>query len=161
MAQPIAPWAEQLYRRHGTAVYRLCLSMLKDPAAAEDAAQETFYKVCRSGPAACPTAEKAWLLRIAHNTACDLLRQAGREVPSAPGDGPEPADPAAADGNLEFLELIAPLRGMDRSIVCLRIVGGLTAREIAPIVRMTPKAVQKRYERALAALRRAYEEGQL
>ncbi len=159
MTRPIAPWVEGLYRRHGDAVYRLCLSMLKSQSAAEDAAQETFFKVCRHGTPPAADAEKAWLLRIAHNTACDMLRRP-RWEPWPPEHSPEPACPDEGS-RLEFLALIAPLNGIDRSIVCLRIVGGLTAKEIAPILRLTPRAVQKRYERALAALRRAYEEEEI
>lgn len=149
-----AAWAEALYRTYGTDVFRLCLSILKDTAAAEDAAQETFYKAYRHGAPGDPAVEKAWLFRIAHNTACDMLRKSRWETtettPLAPAEPP--------DSRLEFLERIAPLRRKDQQIVALRIIAGLTAKEIAPILHMTPAAVQKRYERALAALRQAQKE---
>jgi len=49
--------------------------------------------------------------------------------------------------------MIASLSPKDREIVTLKIVGGLTHREIGAVLGITAKAAQKRYERAIAALR--------
>lgn len=53
----------------------------------------------------------------------------------------------------EYLELISSLDEKEQEIVTLKIVGGLTHREIAKAMGMTEHAVKKRYERAIQKLR--------
>lgn len=76
-------------------VYSFALRLLKDPAAAEEAAQETFVKAFR----AIATYDSAysfspWLFRIAHNACMDALRAAGRNSSIDEKDFPDIADPA-------------------------------------------------------------------
>ena len=65
----------------------------------------------------------------------------------------EEREPADASDRYLYLELIAPLSEQDRQIVTLRIVGGLTNREIGSIMGLTEQAVKKRYHRAIEKLR--------
>jgi RNA polymerase sigma-70 factor (ECF subfamily) len=72
-------------------VYNLCLRMLGQRAAAEDAAQEAFLSAYRKiGSMRGPSA-RAWLLRIASNTCIDELRRRKRR-PQVSLDVPVPAD---------------------------------------------------------------------
>ena len=65
-------------------VYRHCLQMLRQPADAEDAAQETMLKAYRSLPGFFGQSSMAtWLFRIAHNTCLDILKKPGRTRESA------------------------------------------------------------------------------
>ena len=41
----------QIYRRQVRTVYRVCFAYMKNPADTEDAVQETFYRMIRSGAA--------------------------------------------------------------------------------------------------------------
>jgi len=62
-------------------IYGFCLRLLKDPNAAEDAAQETFVKSFRGLPSynkKYPFA--SWLFRIAHNACMDALRAGNKTV---------------------------------------------------------------------------------
>ena len=60
-------------------VYRHCLQMLRQPADAEDAAQEAMLKAYRSLPGFIGQSHIAtWLFRIAHNTCLDILKKPGR-----------------------------------------------------------------------------------
>ena len=65
----------QLYRQFGPAIYARCRRILEDPAAAEDATQETFLRVYRHLERA-PDAEEAfrWIYRIATNYCLNGLR---------------------------------------------------------------------------------------
>ena len=68
-------------------LYSFALRLLKDPAAAEEAAQGTFVKAFSALPSyniAQPFAP--WLFRIAHNACMDALRASGRTVSMDAGD---------------------------------------------------------------------------
>ena len=81
---------DSLVRQYEGRIRRLLASLVRDPAEAEDLAQETFLKVLRnarkyrgSGSA------KGWLYRIASRTAMDSLRHRKRraETTLEPGVG--------------------------------------------------------------------------
>lgn len=62
-------------------IYSFALRLLKDPVAAEEAAQEAFVKAFKglsSYNSAYPFS--SWLFRIAHNACMDALRAGGRNV---------------------------------------------------------------------------------
>jgi len=63
----------RIAHRHAAAVYATCLRVLGDSAAAEDAAQETFYRLLRQ-PYGMTRNVGAWLHRTATNVALDLRR---------------------------------------------------------------------------------------
>ena len=68
--------------RFQSRVYGLALSVLRDPAQAEDVAQEAFLRAWRHGPSYDPRrgTVSAWLLRITRNLAIDALRLRRAEV---------------------------------------------------------------------------------
>jgi RNA polymerase sigma-70 factor, ECF subfamily len=91
----------RLYRELGPAVYRRCLRLLGDRAAAEDATQEVFVKLLRDMDR---LQERdtvlPWIYRVATNHCLNLRRDARRRgqdgiaedldvLPSAHGQGPE------------------------------------------------------------------------
>jgi RNA polymerase sigma factor (sigma-70 family) len=63
-------------RRFQSRVYGLALAILRDPAQAEDVAQEAFVRAWKHGPSYDPKrgTVAAWLLRITRNLAIDALR---------------------------------------------------------------------------------------
>lgn len=135
-----------LYDRYKTGIFRYALSITKDPQLAEDILHDTFVKVLSGGIRCAAGKEQAWLYRIARNICYDHLRKATREQRYI-------SAPAACDTRLEYIDLIAPLSPTEREIVTLKIIGGLTHREIGSVLGITAGAAQKRYERAIAALR--------
>ncbi|HXU24732.1 MAG TPA: sigma-70 family RNA polymerase sigma factor [Tepidiformaceae bacterium] len=72
-----------LVERHQTAVYNLCLRLLGQPQAAEDAAQEAFLSAFRALPRFAGGNFRSWLLRIAANESKDELRRRRRKDASA------------------------------------------------------------------------------
>lgn len=133
------------FDRYSTGIYRYALSILKRPSLAEDVLQETFLRLLtRPAPGLTPETAQSWLYRVARNLCYDILRQPGetyaRAVPIAPDE-------------YTYLELISPLSREEQELVTLKIVGKLSHREIAKVLRITPSAAQKRYERAIQKLR--------
>ena len=95
-------------------IYNFTLRLLKDPVAAEEAAQETFVKAFRalsSYNTAQPFAP--WLFRIAHNACMDALRGSGRTVsmdhedfPDLPEKGPGVAEAVSDAADSERIEAL-------------------------------------------------------
>ena len=134
------------YEQYKNGIFRYALSITKDPYLAEDVLHDTFVKVLSGGVRCASGKEQAWLYRIARNLCYDHLRKSKREQAFA-------ETPAQADRQLEYIELISVLSPMEQEIVTLKIVGGLTHREIGSVLGITASAAQKRYERAISALR--------
>jgi len=68
---------QRLMQEHGDYLKRLCFVYLRDEAAAEDAAQETFLKAYLAWASfRGESGEKTWLSRIAINTCRDFRRAA-------------------------------------------------------------------------------------
>lgn len=78
---------------YASMVYRHCLLMLKNPAEAEDAAQESMLKAFRALGNYRGEGVAGWLHRIAHNTCLDILKSARNQRESLlPEDAPELPD---------------------------------------------------------------------
>jgi RNA polymerase sigma-70 factor (ECF subfamily) len=156
----------ELVRRHHAHVIGLCVSMLGDEAAAEDAAQEAFLKAHRSlsafrGDAAFST----WLYRIAANKCLDARRKLAREKSQSldalldAEDGPslerllatEGPERSAADKQL-VEAVLAELPEAYRMILTLREVSGLDYKEIAEVMDCSLDSVKARLRRARAEL---------
>ena len=68
---------EDLMRRYGDALVRMCCLYLNDASLAQDAAQDTFIKAWRNlGQFRGECDERTWLMRIAINTCRDYHRTA-------------------------------------------------------------------------------------
>lgn len=134
------------YEQYKTGIYRYALSILKDPHLAEDILQETFLRLLAGKGFPDPGKEQAWLYRVARNLCYDHLRRRSRETGELPSG-------EYREGKYEYITLISPLKAKDQEIVTLKIVGGLTHKEIGRVLGITEQAAKKRYERAIAALR--------
>lgn len=134
------------YEQYKNGIFRYALSITKDPYLAEDVLHDTFVKLLSGGIRCASGKEQAWLYRIARNLCYDQLRKAKRE---------QPYDEASAhfDSRFEYIELISSLSPSEQEIVTLKIVGGLTHKEIGRVLGISSSAAQKRYERAICALR--------
>lgn len=132
------------YERYKTGIFRYALSILKDSALAEDVLQETFLKLLTGKYTIQEDKAQAWLYKVARNLCYDILRNRNRE---------QEVRIAAVMESYAYIDLIASLDLSEREIVTLKIVGGLTHKEIAKIMGLTEHAAKKRYERAIHKLR--------
>ena len=138
--------------------------------AAEDIAQETLAAVLqalRAGALREPEKLPGFVLGIARNLINNHCRLEARRrgVVADVDELPERAAPADAEGGAAFDEerralvrqALAHLKPVDRRIVMLTLVEGLSPREIAPVVGLEPDVVRTRKTRAVRAIGRAIE----
>lgn len=148
-----------LVERYQTPVYNLCYRMLGgDPQAAEDAAQETFWRVYQNLKRYDPQRPFAtWLLSIAAHYCIDQQRKQ-RIIPlpiddlleeTAPSHAPDPEHTASQNEEAAALHTI--LNGLnppDRAAVILRYWYDFSEEEIARSLNLTVSAVKSRLHRA-------------
>jgi len=152
----------ELVRAHQARILRLCASLLHNPTAAEDAAQEIFFRAYqRLRSFRGQSAFSTWLYRIASNHCMDLLRERTRERTESLDrlieESGEPAgeraaapqDPAAALANAELVRrALARLSPEYRLILTLRELEGLSYQELAEALGCSLDAVKARLRRA-------------
>jgi RNA polymerase sigma-70 factor, ECF subfamily len=159
----------RLVELHQRAVYNVCLRMVGEPAAAEDATQDAFIAAYRKITGFRGTSFRAWLMRIASNTCIDELRRRGRRpavsldapLPGAvdPIDVPDPqAGPEieALRGEQQAAIQAALLRLPEdqRLAVVLCDMQGYAYEEIAEAMKVSLGTVKSRISRAREKLRR-------
>lgn len=139
-------------------LWRSLLAYAGDPDVASEAAAEAFAQAVRRGAALRDPA--AWVWRAAFRIAAGLLAARRRDRARAPGPGQD-AEVASADtlpdDAVALLDALARLDDLDRRVVVLSLVGGLTAAEVGAVVDASPGAVRVRLHRARARLRAALE----
>src|SRR4051794_39057773 len=85
---------ELLVWRHAGAVLRTCRGVLRDPHAAEDAAQATFLALARQAAAVGRRGTVAgWLFRVAHRIAARAARRREKQPPPSNCDLGSVPDP--------------------------------------------------------------------
>lgn len=154
---------EDLVRDHADAVYRVALSVTKDPILAEDVSQDALIKAWQSLPSYRGDAPiRHWILRITHNTAISTLRRRREDV-VAPADLPERATTdRSVDVQVQerlamdrFQTALGDLDGISRSIVVLREVEGLSYIEMSNMLELPLPTIRTRLLRARRQLAEA------
>lgn len=151
----------------GPAIYRVALSVVRDPALAEDVTQDTLLRAWLNLASYRGDAPlRNWVLRIAHNTAVSALRQRRDQVID-PATMPESAATGGSSdvernvaGRMMMGELWQALDRLDqttRAIVVLREVEGLTYEDIAATLDLPLPTVRTRLFRARRQLAGALE----
>jgi RNA polymerase sigma-70 factor (ECF subfamily) len=154
---------EGMVRMHQERVHSYATYMLRDPAEAQDVAQEALIRMWQHHAEIQSPSAKSWLMRTAHNLCIDRIRR--RNVRSETDDGettlsftgdtaPGPQELAEASdlGRLIQLSLDA-LTPRDRAVVVMREVQGLPYEEIADILGLPLGTVKARLHRARERLR--------
>jgi RNA polymerase sigma-70 factor, ECF subfamily len=146
-------------------VYNLCYRMLGNAADAEDAAQETFVRIYSKMHTFRPDRSLvSWVLSIAAHYCIDRLRRRRGpmisldETPDGlepPSRLPLPEETALLhEARDEVQELVGTLEPEYRAPVILHYWHGLTYKEIANVMGLTPQAVKTRLHRARQKLAR-------
>jgi RNA polymerase sigma-70 factor (ECF subfamily) len=158
---------EALLRRHQDRVYRFGMKMCRDPEDAKDVLQETLLAMARGvrdfrGASSLST----WLYTIARSFCIKKRRRSkfapeetqslddGASVTRLPDAARAPDETLAGREVERALEqAIRTLDPMYREVLLLRDAEGLTAPEVAEVLRITPQAVKTRLHRARLAVR--------
>jgi len=155
MKQPF----EKAIDAHGPTVLRVCRAVLGLTADADDAWSETFVAALRAWPdLPDDTNVEAWLVRVAHRKAIDVIRANSRRpvpVDVLPATTPS-TDGVPHEGDPDLWSAVAALPERQRLAVAYHYVGGLSHVETAALIGGSADAVRRAAADGLKALRRAY-----
>ena len=153
----------ELVTRHERAVFSVCMRLLRDVSAAEDAAQDTFIRAWSAIDSFRGGLVRPWLLRIVVNETRNLQRGRSRrsdrelrvvreEARLAPG--PDPAEVAV--GEERRTALLGAIRALPeelRLVITCRYLLELSETETAESLDIPTGTVKSRLHRGLARLR--------
>ena len=146
----------RLMTQYGRQLKRMCFLYLRDDGLAEDAAQETFFKVYKSRDGfhhGC--SEKTWIMRIAMNTCRDMLRTAWlRRVDTREkiDDSALPA-PDAPGGDDTVMNEIMALPPKYKETILLYYYQGMNTSEVAQALKIPVDTVKSRLSRGRERLK--------
>ena len=154
---------ESCYNRHFDFVYRLSFTYVKNPADAEDVAQETFVRLYRQeGEFASEEHVRRWLLRVAvwSIPLAYLASQAGWNQKRQEFDENMPEEVFGwQEAQKEIWQEVAALPEKYRLVLYLYYYEGYSVREIGQILRCSTSAVKMRLKRGREKLRESLEPG--
>ena len=161
MKMPARPDIERLYDEHAQPLFAFLLNLTRDEADTRDLLQEIFVKLARDEKLlAGIREERAFLIRLAHNAAIDLMRRRGTRERTKENFAAEIISPFAptSDPDEEIFRqqlsaALAELPEEQRAVAHLKLWSGLTFEEIAAALDIPPNTAASRYRYALDKLR--------
>jgi RNA polymerase sigma-70 factor (ECF subfamily) len=158
---PAGPDIERLYDEHAPSLHAFLLNLTRDEADTRDLLQEIFVKLARDPDRLRGVREeRAYMIRLAHNAAIDLIRRRGTREKTRENFAAEANSPFAPasdpDGTTFRVELAAALAGLppeQRAVAHLKLWEGLTFEQIAAALDLSPNTAASRYRYALDKLR--------
>jgi RNA polymerase sigma-70 factor (ECF subfamily) len=164
--------AGALFDAHHDRIYRYLLRLVRNPMEAEDLTQEAFLRAHRHREALRdPEAVRGWLYRIATRVALDRLRQHKPQVSiddEKASEGIEPLaslNPSAQEVTKREETSRCVQHCLDflphhyRAVLLLHEAHGLTAVEIADLLRSNPTTIKMRLHRSRHLLHKLMECG--
>jgi RNA polymerase sigma factor (sigma-70 family) len=145
----------EAYETHRKLVYRVALSVVRNPHDAEDVVHDVFVKLLTRLDGCEPTQATfpAWLACVARNEAIDHVRRSARRRCVQIDEGAVPDQAPALEDDI-VNAAIARLPRDQREVFVLRHVAGLKPHEIAGRLVRTPASVHGLLNRGTGALRR-------
>ena len=144
----------ELYRLTAQSIYAYALSVLKNPADAEDALQDTFLKIRSAAPLYQPMGKPmAWILTITRNICLMKLRRQ-RNLSCVPLDNQASEWDHITDleDRLVLRTALTVLSDQECQIIILHAVTGWKHREIARQLGIPLSTVLSKYRRGLKKL---------
>jgi len=154
-----------LVESHMRQAYDIAYGLLRDHAAAEEAAQDAFVRAYRSlGTFRGEAAFSTWLYRIVTNLSLNQVKRARRErqvidrrvelpaleLAGAASWQPDPSESSTRD---EIERALHELPTMQRAVVLLRHCEGLSTRQVSTILRCSEGTVKTHLFRGMVKLR--------
>lgn len=160
----------ELYRASAGKLFSVCLAILGDRGAAEEALQEAYVNVWRNARAFDRNkgSGTVWLTSIARYRALSLRRRAGRETPAdieaefASLADPNPGPLAAAIHGAErraLMRCLDELEAQPREAVVLAFFKGMTHEELAGQLQAPLGTVKSWIRRSLSRLKECLDHG--
>ena len=152
---------ERLYDSHAQPLYAFLLNLTRDEADTRDLLQDVFVKLAREPRLLNGVREeRAFLIRLAHNAAIDLIRRRGTRDRTrenftaerislfAPAD-----DPDEETFRTRLTAAVESLPEHQRAVVHLKLWGDMTFEAIAAALEIPPSTAASRYRYGLDKLR--------
>ena len=158
---PASPDLERIYDEHAPALFAFLLNFTRDETDTRDLLQEIFTRLA-SEPNLLRGArdERAFLIRLAHNAAIDLMRRRGTRQKYHDQFGEEELSIFAADANPDVTAFreslsraLAELPEDQRVVVHLKLWENLTFEQIATALDVSPNTAASRYRYGLDKMR--------
>jgi RNA polymerase sigma-70 factor (ECF subfamily) len=144
----------EIVRRYTGAVFATCFRILHDPGTAEDAAQETFFRLM-TRPQRVTASLGGWLHRAATRLALDIRRSDGarrrREMAYTAPQPLEASDWAEVAPKLD--EALAALDESQRELLVRHFLRGESQAELAIQMQTSAATLSRRMKAAVEALR--------
>jgi len=152
---------ERLYDEHAQPLFAFLLNFTRDEQDTRDVLQEILVKLAREPRLlAGVREERAFLIRLAHNAAIDLMRRRGTRDRTKENFAAECISPFAPtsdpDEKVFRDELVVALGELPEeqcAVVHLKLWEGLTFEEIAAVLEIPPNTAASRYRYGLDKLR--------
>jgi len=152
---------EQLYDEHAQALYAFALEITRNEADSKDVLQNIFAKLAREPKTLRHVRNvRAYLLRLAHNGAIDLMRRRSTrdkyndELSHEVEQVFEAANTADDEGfRIALSNALADLPPDQRAVVHLRLWEGLKFEEIADLLKTSLNTAASRYRYGIDKLR--------
>jgi RNA polymerase sigma-70 factor (ECF subfamily) len=150
---------EHLMNLYETKVFRMALTILKNPARAEEVTQDIFLKLWQALPAYDGRASPGtWLYAIARNT-CLSAARADSYRKTAPFDAfQEPAAPVAGQPDMDLARCVDRLTEIQRHVITLFYLEEKRVDEVARMLDLPEGTVKSHLHRARLALAAMMEE---
>jgi RNA polymerase sigma-70 factor (ECF subfamily) len=149
-----------LVEEHAVLVFSISLSILRNRAEAEDAAQETFLRLIRYRyRLALALDKRAFIARAAQRAALDRLRQQ-RTTEELHEDSAMTTPQDKSDEAMERAQLVYAIRSLPaelRSVLELAQSGELNSEEMGRVLKIPAATVRSRLARAKSLLREKLE----
>ena len=158
---PAAPDLEKIYDEHAQALFAFLLNFTRDENDTRDLLQEIFTRLARE-PSLLRGArdERAFLIRLAHNAAIDLMRRRGTRQKYHDQFAEEEISIFAADANPDVAAFreslsraLAELPADQRAVVHLKLWENLTFEQIAEALDIPPNTAASRYRYGIDKMR--------
>ncbi|MDQ3915069.1 MAG: sigma-70 family RNA polymerase sigma factor [Actinomycetota bacterium] len=159
---------DEIYRLYAARVRRVCARILKNPQDVDEATQEAFLKAYQAlGRFNGQYQLGAWLSRIASNVCLDQIRSKSRSAGQVAlsdehenaGTERGPEDIVVGD-DPRIQAVISGIQPLHAQALKLRALGGLSHREMAGELHMTPAQVKALLHRARNSFRRAWDQAE-
>ncbi|SRR6266496_6163340 len=151
----------RLYDDHAQALFAFLLNLTRDEMDAKDLLQDLFIKLAKQPRSLDGVRdERAFLIRLVHNLAIDLMRRRGARARNCERQAAEtdslfaPAsDPDERAFGAALTAALGELPVEQRAVVHLKLWEGLTFEAIAEALDLSPNTAASRYRYGLDKLR--------
>ncbi len=152
-AVEVARVVDRAHRESWSTVLASVVRLTRDLDLAEDCTQDAFVRALRTWPDGIPANPGGWLTTVARRLALDRFRRETNlrrklpllvEDPVAPGDAEQPTDPL----RLVFTCCHPALARDSQVALTLRLICGLTTREVAAVLLISESTAAARITRA-------------